>query len=158
MCSKEPKIMSNNDEKYKHFYICFYFDILKYECQGIQIQISLNLILSFGFSIRLLNLNNNCVKNNKFCILSYEKVKRTKKLVTFLLLNRSSCLLWMHLHPNENCLNYFLWTIKHVFCMTIFCTCGLHLKLNFLRLMNIRNESNGKIKKFLPLQAFEILI
>jgi hypothetical protein len=114
--------------------------------------------LSFGFSIRLLNLNNNCVKNNKFCILSYEKVKRTKKLVTFLLLNRSSCLLWMHLHPNENCLNYFLWTIKHVFCMTIFCTCGLHLKLNFLRLMNIRNESNGKIKKFLPLQAFEILI
>jgi hypothetical protein len=28
----------------------------------------------------------------------------------------------------------------------------------FLSLMNLRNESNGKIKKFLPLQAFEILI
>jgi len=29
---KGAKIMSNNDENYKHFYICFYFDILKYEC------------------------------------------------------------------------------------------------------------------------------
>jgi hypothetical protein len=42
--------------------------------------------------------------------------------------------------------------------MIIFYTCGLHLKLTFLSLMNIKNESHGKIKKFLPLQAFEILI
>jgi hypothetical protein len=40
------------------------------------------------------------------------------------------------------------------FCMIISCTCDLHLELNFLNLMNIKNCLNDLIKESFPLQSF----
>jgi len=40
------------------------------------------------------------------------------------------------------------------FCMIIFCMCDLHLKLNFLNLMNIKTSQNDLIEESFLLQPF----